>query len=411
MSTAAADLDVLALRAQFPILSREVRGKPLIYLDNAATTQKPEAVLRALDGYYRLNNANVHRAVHELSQVATEAFDAARTTVAKFLNAKSDREVIFTRGCTEAINLVANTWGSDVLGEGDEILISGMEHHSNIVPWQMLAARTGAVIRVMPLLDDGSLDLEGTRELLNERTVLVCVVHASNALGTVNPVKQLAAWAHEVDARILVDGAQALSHLPVDVQDLDVDFYTFSGHKVYAPTGIGGLWARYELLDEMSPWMGGGDMIETVSFSGTTFAKPPSKFEAGTPNIGGAIALGAALEWYSALDLPAVHAHEATLLAHGTALLNDIAGVRLIGTAPHKVGVLGFVVEGANAQDVGTLLDMHGVAVRTGHHCAQPVMERFGVTATARASLALYNTTDELDRFAQALRSVVTMLS
>lgn len=398
--------DPRRVRAEFPILSRTVRGRPLVYLDNAATTQKPVAVLEALDGFYRAHNANIHRAVHTLSQEATLAFDAARETVRRFLNAADAREVIFTRGTTEGINLVAQAWGRANLRAGDEVLLTTMEHHSNIVPWQLVAAERGAVVRVVPIDDAGTLDLDAFHRLLGPRTKLVAVGHVSNALGTVNPVADLARAAHAVGALVLVDGAQAVAHARVDVRALDADFYAFSGHKVFGPTGIGALYGKRALLEAMPPWQGGGDMIRTVSFAGSTWADLPSKFEAGTPDVAGAVGLGAALAWFSSLPFDAVAAHEADLLAHGTEVLARVPGLRLVGTSPHKASVLSFTLEGVHPHDIGTLLDLEGVAVRTGHHCAQPVMERYGVPATARASLALYNVRDDLDALVAALAKV-----
>jgi cysteine desulfurase/selenocysteine lyase len=363
-------------------------------------------VLEALDGFYRAHNANIHRAVHTLSQEATLAFDAARETVRRFLNAADAREVVFTRGTTEGINLVAQAWGRANLRAGDEVLLTTMEHHSNIVPWQLVAAERGAVVRVVPIDDEGTLDLDAFRRLLGPRTRLVAVGHVSNALGTVNPVAELARAAHAVGALVLVDGAQAVAHARVDVRALDADFYAFSGHKVFGPTGIGALYGKRALLEAMPPWQGGGDMIRTVSFAGSTWADLPSKFEAGTPDVAGAVGLGAALAWFAALPFDAVAAHEADLLAYGTEVLRRVPGLRLVGTSPHKASVLSFTLEGVHPHDIGTLLDLEGVAVRTGHHCAQPVMERYGVPATARASLALYNLRDDLDALVAALSKV-----
>jgi cysteine desulfurase/selenocysteine lyase len=403
-------IDIDAVRAQFPALHQDVYGKPLVYLDSGATSQKPEAVIAAMAHYYQRDNANVHRGVHALSARATAAFEDARAAVRDFLGATDAREIVFVRGTTEAINLVANSWGRSVLRPGDEILLSGMEHHADIVPWQLVAAATGAVIRPIPLADDGTLDLDAYAALLSPRVKLVGVVHVSNALGTVNPVAQMTAMAHAVGARVLVDGAQATLHVPVDVVALGCDFYAFSGHKVYGPTGIGALWARRSLLEEMPPWQGGGEMIRHVTFEETVYAGVPAKFEAGTPNISGAIGLAAALRWLTALGREAAFAHEDALLRYGTARLTAIPGLRLIGTAPQKVGVLGFVLDGIHPHDVGTILDQHGVAVRTGHHCAQPVMARFGVPATTRASLAVYNTTAELDRLGEAVEAAIRLL-
>jgi cysteine desulfurase/selenocysteine lyase len=401
-----APFDPRRVRAEFPILGRTVRGRPLVYLDNAATTQKPTAVLATLDRFYRTSNANIHRAVHTLSQESTLAFDAARETVRRFLNAADAREVLFTRGTTEGINLVAQAWGRANLRAGDEILLTTMEHHSNIVPWQMVAAERGAVVRVVPIDDAGTLDLDAYHRLLGPRTRLVGVGHVSNALGTVNPVAELARAAHAVGALVLVDGAQAVAHARVDVRALDADFYAFSGHKVFGPTGIGALYGKRALLEAMPPWQGGGDMIRTVSFAGSTWADLPSKFEAGTPDVAGAVGLGAALAWFASLPFDAVAAHEADLLAYGTEVLSRVPGLRLFGTSPHKASVLSFTLEGVHPHDIGTLLDLEGVAVRTGHHCAQPVMERYGVPATARASLALYNLREDLDALVAALAKV-----
>jgi cysteine desulfurase/selenocysteine lyase len=398
--------DPRAVRAEFPILSRSVRGRPLVYLDNAATSQKPRAVLEALDRYYRQTNANVHRGVHLLSEEATSAMEAARETVRAFLGAESAKEVVFTRGTTEAINLVAQSWGRASVRAGDEILLTTMEHHSNIVPWQLLAAERGASIRVAPIDDDGRLEMDAFARLLSDRTRLVAVTHVSNALGTVNPVREIVAAAHAAGAVALVDGAQAVPHGAVDVRALDADFYAFSGHKVYGPTGIGVLYGKRALLDAMPPWQGGGDMIRSVSFEGSTWNDLPWKFEAGTPDISGAIGLGAALAWFSALPAEAVAAHEADLLSYGTEALRGVPGLRLIGTAPEKTSVLSFTLEGVHPHDVGTLLDLEGVAVRTGHHCAQPVMARFGVPATTRASLAVYNVREDLDALVRGLERV-----
>ena len=403
--------DVEAIRADFPILAQEVRGKPLVYLDNAASTQKPQAVIDAISGYYERDHSNVHRGVHTLSQRATEAYEAARTTLQRFLGAREDREVIFTRGTTEALNLVAHAWGMHELREGDEVLITHLEHHSNIVPWQLVAARTGAVLKVAAVDDSGALDMESFHALLGPRTRFVSVVHVSNALGTLNPVAEIVEAAHRHGALVLLDGAQAVSHLPVNVQDLGCDFYTLSGHKMYGPTGIGALWGRAEIMEAMEPWQGGGDMIENVSFAGSTWAKLPSRFEAGTPNMAGAVGLAAAADYIEAIGRSAIAAWEDELLAYGTELLSAVPGLRLVGTAPEKLGVLSFVLEGIHPHDVGTLLDQAGVAVRTGHHCTQPLMERLGVPATARASLALYNTREELDALADAVRVAQRLFS
>lgn len=400
-------IDIERIRYDFPTLQQLSRGKPLTYLDSAASSHKPRAVIDAVAGFYRHDNANVHRGVHELSQRATEAFEGSRRSVQRFIGARSHREVVFTRGTTEAINLVANAWGRANLREGDEIVLTWLEHHSNIVPWQLIAEATGAVIRVVPIDDRGDLDIEAYGELLGPRTRIVAVGHVSNALGTVNPVRQMIRMAHDVGALVLIDGAQAVPHLRLDVADLGADFYAFSGHKLYGPTGIGILYGRLELLEAMPPWQGGGDMIRTVSFEGTRYAPPPSKFEAGTPHIAGAIGLGAAVRYLRGLDLAQAERHEAHILAYGTRLLEAIPGVRIVGKARHKVAVLSFVVEGIHPHDLGTALDVEGIAVRTGHHCAQPAMQRLGVFATTRASLGLYNSCEDLDRLAEGLRKAI----
>jgi cysteine desulfurase/selenocysteine lyase len=393
----------LDLVADFPILSRPVHGRRLAYLDNGATTQKPAAVIDTEASFYRESNANIHRGVHWLSQHATERYDAARATVQRFLNAASADEIVFTRGTTEAINLVAQSWGRPRLTVGDEILVSHMEHHSNIVPWQLLCEQTGAVLKVIPVQDNGELDMEAFADLLGERTRLLAITHVSNALGTVNPVAEMTRRAHALGAVVLVDGAQAVAHQVVDVQAIGCDFYAFSGHKLYAPTGIGVLYGRAELLRHMPPWQGGGDMIRTVAFEKTTFAPPPQRFEAGTPNIAGAIALAAAMDYVHGVGLARIHAHEQALLAYGTAALQDIPGVRLVGTAKDKAGILSFLVEGIHPHDLGTILDAEGVAIRAGHHCAMPLMTRFGIPGTARASLALYNNQADLDALVAAI--------
>ncbi|ERS88991.1 cysteine desulfurase [Halomonas sp. PBN3] len=404
-------LDVEAIRADFPILSRQVHGRPLVYLDNAATSQTPRQVIAAFDAYYGGYNANIHRGLHTLADEATAAFEGTREAVRGFLNAADHREIVFTRGTTEAVNLVANSWGRANLRAGDEVLISRLEHHSNIVPWQLLAAELGFTIKVIPVDARGVLDLDAYRALFTERTRLVAVNHVSNAFGTVNPVREMARVAHDHGARILVDGAQAVPHQAVDVRDIDADFYAFSGHKVYGPTGVGVLYGKAELLEAMPPWQGGGEMIATVSFeAGTTFAEIPHKFEAGTPAIAEVIALGEALRWVAGVGLDAIGAWEARLLAHATQRVSGIEGLRILGTAPDKAGVLSFVVEGAHAQDIGLLIDQLGVAIRTGHHCAQPLLAQFGVDATCRASFAAYNTLEEIDVFADALERVIGMV-
>ncbi len=406
---AATGLDADRLRADFPILAQEVHGKPLVYLDNGASTQKPNAVIDAVGDFYARDYANIHRGVHTLSERATAAFEGARDRVQRFLNAADRHEIVFTRGTTEAVNLVAASFGGQRIGAGDEIILTGMEHHSNIVPWQLLAERVGAQIRVVPLFDDGSLDLEAYAALFGPRTRLVAVVHVSNALGTVNPVAEMIATAHAHGVPVLVDGAQAVAHARVDVQALDCDFYAFSAHKIYGPSGIGALYGRRELLEAMPPWQGGGDMIRTVAFEGSTWADPPYRFEAGTPHIAGAVGLVAALDYVDGIGLDAIAAHEHDLLAYGTALLEQVPGLRLIGTAADKAAILSFVIDGVHAHDIGTVLDFEGVAVRAGHHCAMPVMTRYGVPATARASLGLYNTRADIDALVRALQRVTEM--
>ena len=400
-------LDVKRVREDFPILHQTLsHGRSLVYLDNAATTQKPRAVIDALVGYYERDNANIHRGVHELSQRATAAFEEARAKVQDFLGAAHPSEIIFTRGATEAINLVAQSFGRAHLRPGDEVLISAMEHHSNIVPWQMLCEEKGGRLRVLPIDDRGELMMEELPRLLGPRTKLVALAHVSNALGTLNPVREIIELAHERGVPVLVDGAQAVAHTRVDVRDLDCDFYCFSGHKLYGPTGIGILFGRHALLESMAPWQGGGEMIASVSFEKTTYNVLPHKFEAGTPHIGGAIGLGAAIDYVQSVGLDAIAAYERELLAYGTRALLGVKGVRLIGTAREKASVLSFVMEGVHPHDVGTILDQEGIAIRTGHHCAQPVMDRFGVAGTARASLALYNTRDEIDALVAGLAKV-----
>lgn len=399
------------IRTQFPILSREVKGKPLVYLDNAATSQKPQVVIDALSNYYSQYNANIHRGIHTLAEEATMAYEATRDAVRDFVGAAEREEIIFTRGTTEAINLVAYTWGRMHVGKGDEILISGMEHHSNIVPWQILCAEKGALLKVVPVEADGSLSMTGFRELLSERTKLVAIVHVSNALGTVNPVKEMITAAHKVGARVLVDGAQSAVHLDIDVQDLDCDFFAFSGHKVYGPTGVGALYGKRELLETMPVFQGGGEMIKEVSFEGTTYADLPYKYEAGTPNIADTVALKAALDFIAGIGKAQIRAHEEELLAYATAQLKAIPGLKIIGEAAEKVSVLSFVIEGIHPQDIGVLLDNMGIAVRTGHHCTQPLMKRFGIPGTVRASFALYNEQSEIDVLIAALHKTIKMLA
>lgn len=394
---------VQAWRADFPILATRVHGKPLVYLDNAATTQKPLAVIEAESLYYRRDNANVHRGVHVLSQRATDAYEAARGKVRHLINARRAEEIIFVRGTTEAINLVAQSYGRDRLGPGDEIILSVMDHHSNIVPWQILCEQTGAQLRIIPVNDAGELDMEAYQGLLNAHTKLVTLVHVSNALGSVNPVHAIIEQAHARGVPVLLDGAQAVAHLQVDVQALDCDFYAFSGHKLYGPTGIGVLYGKAALLDAMPPYQGGGDMIRAVSFEGTTYNTLPFKFEAGTPNIAGVIGLGAAVDYVMKIGLDTIAAHEHALLGYATQALAAIPGLRIVGTAREKTGILSFLLEGAHPHDIGSILDRHGVAIRAGHHCTMPLMQRFGVSATARASFALYNTREEVDKLVTAI--------
>ena len=400
-----AGFDVAAIRADFPILQRRVHGHPLVYLDNAATTQKPQPVIDRLVRYYREENANIHRGVHLLSVEATEAYDAARERVRQFLNAAEAREIVFVRGATEAINLVAATFGRARVGAGDEVVISEMEHHSNIVPWQMLCEEKGARLRVVPITDSGELRLAEYERLLGARTRLVAITHVSNALGTVNPVDEIVRAAHERGIPVLVDGAQAVAHLAVDVRAIGCDFYAFSGHKVFGPTGVGVLYGRSSLLEAMPPYQGGGDMIRSVAFEGTLYNEVPYRFEAGTPNIAGVVGLAAAIDYLMKVGLDRTGAHEHDLLAYGTDVLSDIEGLRLTGTARRKAGILSFVMDGVHPHDIGTILDRAGVAIRAGHHCCQPLMARLGVPATARASLALYNTREEIDALAASLRT------
>ena len=402
----ATSLDVNAIRQDFPILAQRVHGKPLIYLDNAATSQKPKCVIDTLTRFYQMDNANIHRGVHALSERSTQSYEAARGKVQRFLNAAGTREILFVRGATEAINLVAQTYGRKHVNAGDEIVISAMEHHSNIVPWQMLCEEKGAVLRVIPINDRGELEFDQFEKLLNNRTRLVAVSHVSNALGSINPVREIIRAAHAWNVPVLIDGAQAVPHLQVDVRSLDCDFYVFSGHKVFGPTGIGVLYGQEKLLEAMPPWQGGGDMIQSVTFGKTTYNDLPYKFEAGTPNIAGVIGLGAAIDYVDQLGMDAIAAHEQELLAYGTQALENISGLRLIGTAREKASVLSFVIEGVHPHDAATILDREGVAVRAGHHCAQPVMERFGVSATTRASLAFYNTTQDLDALVAGIHKV-----
>ena len=400
-------LNVARIRQDFPILHQEINGKPLVYLDNAATTQKPQAVIDAICDYYVRNNANVHRGVHTLSQRATDDFEAARESVRRFINAPSADEVIYVRGTTEALNLVAGSYGRQFFQAGDEVIVSEMEHHSNIVPWQILRQAIGIKLRVIPFNDDGELLLDQFEGMLNDRTRLVSVVHQSNALGTLNPVKAMAELAHARGVPVMIDAAQSVAHTPIDVQDLGIDFMAFSGHKLYGPTGIGVLWGRADLLNAMPPYQSGGEMIRSVTFEETLYNVLPHKFEAGTPDIAGVIGLGAAVEYLESIGMERIISYEQALLRYGAERLGGIEGVRLIGTAANKGGVLSFVMDAAHAHDIGTILDAEGIAVRTGHHCAQPVMARYDIAATARASLAFYNTTDEIDALVKAIDRVI----
>jgi cysteine desulfurase/selenocysteine lyase len=403
-------LDVPRVREQFPILRQTVRGKPLVYLDNAATAQKPQAVIDALLRFYRSECSNIHRGVHHLAERATQDYERARVKVRRWLGVRHPHHVVFVRGATEAINLVARSYGARHFGPGDEIIVSAIEHHSNLVPWQMLCEEKGTVLRVVPVDDDGQLILEAYERLLGPKTRLVAVTHASNVLGTVPPVREMIDMAHQHHVPVLLDGAQAAPHLPVDVAELDCDFYVFSGHKLYGPTGIGVLYGKAELLEAMPPYQGGGGMIRSVSFPQTTYDDPPGRFEAGTPHIAGAIGLAAAIDFIEGLGRDAIGQHEQRLLRYATEALSTVPGVRLIGTAPNKVAILSFVLDGAHPHDVGTILDAQGIATRTGHHCAQPLVERFQVPATTRASLALYNTFEEIDALVEGLRKVSEVL-
>ena len=399
-------LDVARVRQDFPILSEQVNGKPLVYLDSAATSQKPQVVIDTLSRYYASQNANIHRGVHTLSQQATEAYEATRSKVRALLNAQDEREIIFVRGTTEGINLVASTFGRANVGPGDEVIISAMEHHSNIVPWQILCQEKGAHLRVIPMNDDGELLLDEYEKLLSPRTRLVAIVHVSNSLGSVNPVKHIVELAHRQGATVLVDGAQSAPHMSIDVQDLGCDFFACSGHKLYGPTGIGILYGRAELLEAMPPYQGGGEQIKSVTFEKTIYNDLPYKFEAGTPHIAGVIGLGAAIDYATALGFDRIAAHEQDLLEYGTRRLLGIGGLKLIGTAKEKACILSFVLDGVHPHDVGTILDAEGIAIRTGHHCTQPVMDRFGIPATARASLAFYNTREEIDALVKGIDRV-----
>ena len=403
--------DASKVREEFPALAQTVKGKPLVYLDNAATTQKPLQVIDAMSRYYKLDNANIHRGVHELSERATESYEAVREKVKRFINAAEAREIVFVRGTTEGINLVAQTYGKSNLRQGDEILISGLEHHSNIVPWQMLCGEKGTNLKVAPINDDGEILLVEYQKLLTERTKLVALGHVSNALGTVNPIGAMISMAHKAGIPVLVDGAQAMAHTRVDVRELDADFYVFSGHKMFGPTGIGILYGKEEFLNAMPPYQGGGDMIKSVSFEKTVYNDLPYKFEAGTPNIAGTIGLGAAVDYLSKFQIEDVENHERGVLSYATDVLGSIEGVRLIGTAREKLGVVSFLLDDVHPHDIGTILNEEGIAIRTGHHCAQPVMLRFGIPATARASFAIYNTKEEVDALARGIQRVKEVFS
>lgn len=402
-------INIQDIRKQFPILSRKIHGKPLVYFDNGATTQKPLSVINRLNDYYAYENANIHRGVHHLSQEATSAYEEARIVIQEYLGAAHSHEIIFTKGTTDAINLVAFSFGS-LLSKGDEIIISAMEHHSNIVPWQMLCERQGCTLRVIPMSKKGELDMEAYASMLNANTKLVAVTHISNALGTINDVKEMIAQAHEVGAKVLIDGAQSIQHIKVDVQALGCDFYAFSGHKLFGPTGVGVLYGKEDLLNSMPPYQGGGDMIKDVSFEKTTYNTLPHKFEAGTPHIAGGIGLGAAFEFIASLDMEAIELHETELLNYATEKLKAIEGLKIYGEATNKTSVVSFLVEGTHPYDVGTLLDKMGIAVRTGHHCTQPIMDFYGIPGTIRASFAFYNTKEEVDLMISALERIVPML-
>jgi cysteine desulfurase / selenocysteine lyase len=402
--------DVEKVRKDFPILHQEINGKPLVYFDNAATTQKPQVVIDALTNYYSTINANIHRGIHTLAEKATAEYEATRDTIQHFINARYREEIIFTRGVTEGINLLAGTFGQKYINEGDEIIISTMEHHSNIVPWQMLCEAKGAVLKIIPIDERGDIILEEYEKLLTDRTKLVAVVHVSNAMGTINPVKQIIDLAHAKGIKVMLDGAQASSHITLDVQELDVDFYVFSAHKLYGPTGIGALYGKKELLDDMPPYHGGGEMIKEVTFAKTTYNELPYKFEAGTPNIGDTVAFRHAIEYVNELGKETIAAYENELLAYATEQLEQIEGLRIVGTAREKISVVSFVIDGVHHQDLAILLDNDGIAIRTGHHCAQPLMDRFNILGTSRASFSFYNTKEEVDRMITAIKRAVKML-
>jgi len=403
-------LDISKIRADFPVLDQQVNGSPLVYFDNAATTQKPKSVIDALSHYYASDNANIHRGIHALAERATTAFELTRTKIKEFINASSSDQIILTAGTTGSINLVAQTFGRANFSKGDKILISNLEHHSNIVPWQMIAEEKGAIIEVIPVDERGVLDLNAYRNLLDASVKLVAVNHVSNAIGTINPIAEMIQLAHAHGAKVMIDGAQSIAHLDIDVQALDIDFFAFSAHKLFGPTGVGVLYGKRELLESMPPYQGGGEMIKEVSFEGTTYNELPYKFEAGTPNIADVIALSAAIDYVNALSKEALFTQELALLAYATEQLSTIPGLRIIGTAPDKIAVISFVIDGIHPQDLGVLLDKFGIAIRTGHHCVQPLMKRFGLPGTCRASFAFYNTFEEIDLFVKALRRSINML-
>lgn len=402
--------NIAAIRTDFPVLDQQVNGKPLIYFDNAATTQKPKPVLEALQHYYQTDNANIHRGIHALAERATAAYEDTRKKIAQFLNAPSTEQVILTSGTTESINLVAQTFGRLFIQKGDQLLISNLEHHSNIVPWQMIAEEKGAEIKVIPVLENGELDMAAYKSLLNNKVKLVAVNHVSNAIGTINPIKEMIDAAHVVGAKILIDGAQSVAHFEIDVQALDMDFLAFSAHKLFGPTGVGVLYGKRDLLEAMPPYKGGGEMIKEVSFAGTTYNELPYKFEAGTPNIADVIAFGASFDYLASLPKNAIWEQEKALLDYATQKLQAIQGLRIVGQATQKIAVISFVIDGVHPQDIGVLLDKYGIAIRTGHHCAQPLMQRFDLVGTCRASFAFYNTREEIDAFVTALQKVLTML-
>lgn len=403
-------LNIDQIRADFPVLHQQVNKAPLVYFDNAATTQKPKAVIDALTAYYEQDNANIHRGIHTLAERATTAYELTRKKLTAFLNAPSTDQIIFTSGTTAGINLVAQTFGRANVGKGDQIIVSNLEHHSNIVPWQMIAEEKGAEIKVIPVSDEGVLDIEALKGLLNPKVKLVAVNHVSNAIGTINPIAEIISLAHAVGAKVLIDGAQSVAHLAVDVQALDLDFFVFSAHKLFGPTGVGVLYGKRELLEAMPPYQGGGEMIKEVSFSGTTYNELPYKFEAGTPNIADVIAFGAALDYVQAIPSEALAAQEEALLAYATEKLQSIPRLKIVGTAPEKIAVISFVVDGVHPQDIGVLLDKFGIAIRTGHHCAQPLMQRYDLVGTCRASFSFYNTFEEIDRFVSCLEKTLQML-